>query len=57
MIAKIANDALRLDQKKPLHTTHHFNQSYDPKNNQLRLGSTKYDNKFRSNVVSHVPIQ
>jgi HrpA-like RNA helicase len=57
MIAKVANDALRLDQKKPLQTTHHFIQSYDANNNQVQLNSSTYKNRIHRDKVSRLPIQ
>jgi hypothetical protein len=57
MIAKIATDALRLDQKKPLQTTHQFNQSYDAKNDQVKLNATSYKTRIRSEKVSPLSIQ
>ena len=57
MIAKVATDALRLDQKKPSQTTHHFKQSYDAKNDQVQLNSSDYKNRIRRDKVSCLPIQ
>jgi hypothetical protein len=57
MIAKVATDALRLDQKKPLQTTHHFKQSYDAKDDQVRLDSSQYKNRIHRDKVSCLPIQ
>ncbi|KAF8150796.1 P-loop containing nucleoside triphosphate hydrolase protein [Crassisporium funariophilum] len=48
MISKIANDALRLDQKKPNQVKHDFNQSLDSANDQVRLSSTSFKNRLRS---------
>lgn len=50
MIAKVANDAIRLDQMKPLQKTYNFSQSSDAKNSQARLVATDYNKKFRKNV-------
>ncbi|KAF8969176.1 hypothetical protein BDZ97DRAFT_269461 [Flammula alnicola] len=47
MIAKIANDALRLDQKKPTQTTHQVMQSTDVVSDQVRLNSTNFNNRLR----------
>jgi len=52
MIAKIANDSLRLDQKKPLQKTHKFEQSLDVVSEKLRLQSTNFNNRLRSDQVS-----
>src|SRR5277367_3071148 len=52
MIAKVANDAIRLDQKKPSQTTHDVNESFDRKNNQLQLNSSNYNNRIGSGKVS-----
>lgn len=57
MIAKVATDALRLDQKKPLQTTHQFNQSYDAKNDQVKLNATSYKARIRSEKVSSLSVQ
>lgn len=52
MIAKIANDSLRLDQKKPIQMTHQFEQSLDVATDQLRLQSVNFKDKFRKEQVS-----
>ena len=52
MIAKIANDSLRLDQKKPVQMTHQFQQSVDATTEQFRLKSVNYKDKLRSDQVS-----
>ena len=57
MIAKIATDSIRLDQMKPSQTIHLFNQSYDAKNDQVRLNSSNYKNRIRKDKVSGLPIQ
>ena len=57
MIAKVATDALRLEQKKPLQTTHHVKQSYDAKNGQVQLSSTNYKNRIHRDKVSRLPVQ
>jgi hypothetical protein len=57
VIAKIAVDALRLDQMKPLQTTHDFDQSYDAENNQVQLISSNYREKLPRDKVSQLPIQ
>ncbi|KAF8907307.1 AAA domain-containing protein [Gymnopilus junonius] len=44
----IAHDSLRLNQNKPIETTHQFEQSVDVANNQqLRLNSTHFNTRFR----------
>lgn len=48
IIAKIASDSLRLDQKKSLQTTHQFQQSLDVSTEQVRLQSTNFKNRLRS---------
>ena len=54
MIAKVATDALRLDQKKPLQTTHRFEQSFDATREQVQLNSSNYKNRIRSDRVSRL---
>lgn len=54
MIAKIANDSLRLEQKKPGEITHQVAQSVDPANDGVRLTSTHYATKIRRDRVSKV---
>jgi hypothetical protein len=51
VIAKIANDSLRLDQKKPIQMTHKFEQSLDVATDQLRLQSVNYKDKLRREQV------
>ena len=51
MIAKVATDAIRLDQMKPMQTTHHFQQSYDAKNDQVQLNSSSYKNRIHRDKV------
>lgn len=53
----MATDAIRLDQMKPLQTTHHFKQSYDPTNDQVQLNSSNYKNRIRKDKVGRLPIQ
>jgi len=51
MIAKIANDSLRLGQLKPTQTKHQFTTSPDGLTGQVRVTSVAYKNKIRPDQV------
>lgn len=52
MIAKIANDTIRLDQKKPMEKQHRVDTSTDAANGNLRFTSKTYHGKFRGGEAS-----
>ncbi|CAA7266961.1 unnamed protein product [Cyclocybe aegerita] len=47
MIGKLANDSLRLDQKKTTYTTHIVTQSVDAASSELRLSSNNFKTRLR----------
>ncbi|KAJ3515427.1 hypothetical protein NLJ89_g1766 [Agrocybe chaxingu] len=47
MIGKLANDSLRLDQKKSTYTTHPVTQSVDAASSELRLSSNSFKARLR----------
>lgn len=49
MLAKIANDALRLDQLKPTEQVHRAKATFDPVSGGVRAESSVFKNKIRSN--------
>jgi len=53
MIAKIANDSLRLDQLKPVQKTHQVVTSVDA-SGEVRVFSNNYKDKVRPGQVSHM---
>lgn len=52
MIAKVANDSIRLNQKKPTRSKHRVTQTIDPATNQVQLQSVNYNDRLRRDQVS-----
>lgn len=53
MVSKVANDATKMDEKKPLEIKHQFEQSVDAATGHLQINSTNYNNKLRADRVRY----
>lgn len=53
MISKVANDATKMDERKPLEIKHQFEQLVDASTGQVQLSSTNYNNKLRADRVRY----